>query len=779
MRLAIVIPWFGRDLKGGAEQFAWQIALRLAKRGHEVSVLTTCCRSHQDDWAINHWSPGKTQEPEGFAVHRFPVVSRDRASFDRVAGYLMGLNPRNLKPGVSPVSASDSKIFAQELIKSPELLDFLSEQREHFSRFIFLPYLYGPILDGVAIAGSRSILQPCLHDEAYAYLPEVADCFRQADRILFNSDGEMELAPRLFGPGIWAKSVVTGGGVEVDPVPASQADTRNGHNAELPQRYLLYLGRRDPGKNVPLLTRGFARFRAVRPNSKLRLLLAGPGSVDYSDSSASITDLGIVSDARKNELIHNSIALLQPSENESFSRVMMEAWMHGKPVAAHGDCLATATAVSKATGGWLAATEDDWAKLFVKIDRCPVNDLRELGANGQRYAANISDWDKVMDRYEAALLPNPAPVITQQLTPRVIHQVLPNLGFGDAISNHAIFIRDSLRAKGHTSEIYVRFIDPKVSHECTVFSPELIPDADAIIYHHSVGTELTPHVIAHRGPKLLIYHNITPADFFEPFSPAFAQILRDGREALHELAPSFPNSAGDSDYNAQELRACGFRDPKVLPIAVEPAKWAAAPDPNLMESLQDGRTNILFVGRISPNKKQDQLVEAFSYYLRLDPSARLILVGVAEDHDAYVAHVRSTIQTLELDDAVWMPGTLEDSQLAACYRTADLFWCMSEHEGFCVPLVEAMWFDVPILAYRSSAIPETLSGSGLMLTNKEDVRATAAAAHVLLSDAVLNKCVVRGQRQRRLQYLPCKIEPILFDLTERLAKILGHRMQSI
>src|SRR4051812_21596702 len=216
MKLAIVIPWFGRDLKGGAEQQAWQIAARLAARGHNVNVLTTCCRSHQDDWATNHLPAGETAEPEGFRVRRFPVTPRDRASFDRVCAPLMNMEREKLTPGASPIPADEASIFVNELIKSPELLEFLSAQRTRFDWFLFLPYLYGPVLHGISIVGERAILQPCLHDEAYAYLPQVADAFHLAARLLFNSDGEMELALRLFGPGIWRKSTVVGEGVEIE-----------------------------------------------------------------------------------------------------------------------------------------------------------------------------------------------------------------------------------------------------------------------------------------------------------------------------------------------------------------------------------------------------------------------------------------------------------------------------------------------------------------------------------------------------------------------------------
>ena len=769
MKLGIIIPWFGRELKGGAEQLTWQVATRLAERGHHVEVLTTCCRSHQDDWERNHLPDGLSMEREGFAVRRFPVAPRDRAAFDRVCGNLLSLEPARLKPGVPPVSAHDSSVFVNELIKSPALLEYLKAHKQEYRAFILLPYLYGPILQAIGILGDQAFLQPCLHDESYAYLPEVAEAFYRAERLLFNSEGELELALRLYGPGIWTRSIFVGAGVEVDIPPAAS----NGNaSPSLPhsERYLLYLGRKDAGKNVPLLLRAFARFRSVRPNSSLRLLLAGNGSLDLNGNHGA-HDLGLVSEEKKTELLRDCVALVQPSQNESFSRVMMEAWLHGKPVAAHARCSATAVPVRKAKAGWIADSEEDWARLFAEVDRTSDKGLRELGENGRRYAQVSADWGAVMERYEDALFQSETPSEPRSIERQrdtAINQFLPNLEYGDAISNHAIWIRDELRKLGFRSEIYVRYIDWRVAHECHAFSPEALHVSDAAIYHHSIGTELTPHLVEFTGPKCLIYHNITPAEFFLPYRPEFAAILAQGRADLCQLAGHFPISCGDSAYNALELAEAGFHEPGVLPIAVNPDKWSASPDTRLMDMLQDGRTNLLFVGRFAPNKKQDDLIVAFSHYLALDPDARLILVGKPEENDPYVTHLRQIVSSRGLEDSVLFTGSVTDPQLAAYYRTAHLFWSMSEHEGFCVPLIEAMWFDVPILAFKSSAVPQTLGDAALMFTAKNDLAAVAALARILVADSGLREKMIRTQRERRLVFVPAKIAFSLNDIVSRL-----------
>lgn len=765
MRLAIVIPWFGRDLRGGAEQHAWQLAARLTARGHAIDVLTTCCRSHQDDWATNHLPEGVVRETEGFSIRRFPVDPRDTAQFDRVCSALLKLDAAQLLPGVSPVRPQDSQIFTTELIRSRALLQYLDENKENYHRLIFLPYFYGPTVAGVEITKERAVLLPCLHDEAYAYLPDVAETFYRAGSILFISEGEQELAFRLFGPAIILKSTLAGAGVEIEAPVAFTTDAPGRY----PKKFVLYLGRKDPGKNVPLLVAAFRRFRAVRPNSELQLVLAGYGHVELYESDY-IIDAGLVTDSEKRELLITCVALAQPSQNESFSRVMMEGWLNCKPVAVHARCVATALAVERANGGWKAADERGWAQLFVDLDRLSSAELAELGRNGNAYARAMADWEDVIDHYERALSkPTVTPSIASRSRQRVsINQFLPNLTYGDAISNHALWIRQQLRDRGLKSEIYVRFIDDRVASECGKFSPKALRFSDAIIYHHSIGSEITPSVVAFDGPKCLIYHNITPAEFFEPYRPGFATILRQGRSELHTLANNFDVALGDSTFNTDELAECGFADAKVLPICVDPRKWDIAPDPELMRTLQDGRTNVLFVGRIAPNKRQEDLVLTFAHLRALNRETRLFLIGFFEGDDPYATYLRELIETLGLNDCVFLPGSVPDSQLAAYYRTASLFWSMSEHEGFCVPLIEAMWFDLPVLAYRSSAVPETVGHAAMLFPEKNSLTKMAEEAHALLTDETLRNRVLSAQRRERERFLPESVAPVLSRAIDRL-----------
>ncbi|MCW6037301.1 glycosyltransferase [Spirulina subsalsa FACHB-351] len=803
--IALVVPWWGQDLKGGAEQQAYQVATRLAQRGHKVEVLTTCCRAFPENWAVNHYPAGVKTEA-GLKVHRFPVNPRNAQAFDQVNSFLLKLPLEQLKIGVSPVSPTDSAIFAQENINSEALLKYLKKHQQHYHAFIFLPYLYGIILNGLPLVAERAYLQPCLHNEVYAYLPEIAQIVHKAKGLLFISEGEAQLAQHLYGPGILPKSIVAGAGVEI-PIQRDTPIEKIGKFSLKTHPFVLCLGRRDPTKNTDFLIQAYTTFKQKHPDSPLRLVLAGPGNSSYSDLTSGIIDLGLVEENQKTALLSHCQALFQPSRNESYSRVIMEAWFEQRPAAAHRDCLATSLAVSTAQGGWLASTLNEWAELFHKVDQATPQELSQYGQNGHQYAQNNAVWDKVMERYEIALgliqeeerekrkkerenpestslsSPYPTPLTSHlqmgwNFTPqassrksrqlKAIHQLLPNFSYGDAISNQALAIRNYLRSQGYSSEIFTRYVEEKVIKEIQLLPDKKLNPKAGLIYHHSIGSEVTPLALTHPGAKCLIYHNITPAEFFQPFDPKFAQLLAQGRQELPTLAQTFPIAVGDSAYNSSELAACGFREPSVLPIIINPAQWDISPDPHLMASLQDGYKNLLFVGRIAPNKKQDDLVQAFAHYLTLDPDARLILVGWGNKSEPYYCHLLNIIEELELKERVIITGKVNETQLLAFYRTAHLFWSMSEHEGFGVPLIESMWFDIPVLAYKSSAVPETLQGSGLMFTDKKDLVTIAALAKLLIHDLDLRDKVIRAQQQQRYRFLPTSIQTNLDTIIHKL-----------
>jgi glycosyltransferase involved in cell wall biosynthesis len=399
--VAVVAPWFGADLTGGAERLAWQVAQGLTERGHAIEVFTTCARSFASDWGVDAHSPG-THDEHGVQVRRFPGDQRAANAFDRANEILLG-RPRSFyrerTAAIEPDVAHD---FIASGINSTAAVDALRGELASFDAVLVLPYPYGLTLAAVQVARSRAMLQPCLHDEPYAYLPVVEEAFRSAGALLFNSPAERSLAYSLYGPAIALKSVTVGHWVEREPVPARLPQRIKGFRPA-DHRYVLYVGRRDATKNVELLVESFARFRRHCRMLTLELALVGPGTRSFDDARHGIRDLGLVDDAQKAALLGGALAVVQPSINESYSRSVMEGWNAGKPVAVNGRCAATAEVVRESGGGWLATTKSEWSALFEQLDGMPAAARELAGERGRRFLEEETSRERILDRYEDAI----------------------------------------------------------------------------------------------------------------------------------------------------------------------------------------------------------------------------------------------------------------------------------------------------------------------------------------------------------------------------------------
>jgi len=313
-----------------------------------------------------------------------------------------------------------------------------------------------------------------------------------------------------------------------------------------------------------------------------------------------------------------------------------------------------------------------------------------------------------------------------------VPQLLAALSYGDAISNEALAIQKHLREAGFESEIFAEKVHPRMSHLARplwkyreVSSPETV-----CLFHFSIGSASSR--LIYRAPDRLvsIYHNITPAGFFVGFHPHLAGLCYHGRRELAAFAPRTELALGDSEYNRRELEAAGYPRTAVLPIVLDFSRYERRPSPVVGRLYDDGRTNILFVGRIIPNKKIDDLIRTFAYYQRwFDPSSRLLLVGDTRGFERYLSRLQELVSSLGADGVVFT-GQVDDDDLYAYYRVADAFLCLSEHEGFCVPLQEAMHSGVPVIAYDAGAVAETLHGGGLLLDDKSPEKVAALLAEV-------------------------------------------------
>lgn len=334
---------------------------------------------------------------------------------------------------------------------------------------------------------------------------------------------------------------------------------------------------------------------------------------------------------------------------------------------------------------------------------------------------------------------------------RRIFQILPVIVSGDAVSNDARALERLLKGAGFRTGIYAESVDGRLPRRAAaeISSLPKLRDDDVLIYHASTGTHLNYDLRRLRGRKIVIYHNITPPEFFAGISPAAERIARFGYEGIRFLADYADYCICDSEYNRQQLIGMGYRCPmEVCPILIPYADYNVEADRKTLDRYRgDGWTNLLFIGRISPNKKQEDVIRAFARYSeKYNPKTRLILAGNADGMEAYREKLVECGRALGVEERVIITGKIPFEEILAYYRLADVLVCMSEHEGFCVPLVEAMHFRVPIVAYGAAAVPETLGKGGVLLEDKDPDRAADAIDRVM-RDAEVRRRMMEGQKE--------------------------------
>ena len=333
-----------------------------------------------------------------------------------------------------------------------------------------------------------------------------------------------------------------------------------------------------------------------------------------------------------------------------------------------------------------------------------------------------------------------------------IHQFVPSYAPRDAVGTHTRNVQSVLRGMGIASDLYVvesRGVKRGEVRYFRDFPGARDGEPTWLLYQLSTGSPMAGWLARRPEPKLVDYHNITPPEFYEEWEPGIAPELAEGRRQIPVLAPSTQLALADSTYNAGDLLRAGFRDVEVLPILIDLDEQVGTVDQAARDRLatakQGGGSDWLFVGRICPNKAQHDIIKAFAAYRRLyDPDARLHLVGTSSSHSYWTA-VTEFARSLGLGDAVNFAGSVSDAEKSAYYDAADVFVCLSEHEGFCVPLLEAFGHDVPVVAFASSAVPETLGDGGLLLDEKDPAIVAAAVQRVLTDGALRAQLVANGR----------------------------------
>ena len=324
-----------------------------------------------------------------------------------------------------------------------------------------------------------------------------------------------------------------------------------------------------------------------------------------------------------------------------------------------------------------------------------------------------------------------------------IHQVLATLGYGDAIGHEVLGIQRVLRTAGYESEIFVETADYRLE-PLTRDYRELVDHSHAdnlLLHHFSLGSKASRTAFALPDRMALIYHNITPPEYFVGVHRMLARQCFRGRRELRAYIDRCDLALGDSEFNRMDLEALGFRRTAVLPVVPDLSHLDGPADWLLADQFDDDWTNVVFVGRVIANKKIEDLIRFFHvYHTSFNPRSRLLIVGSYNGFERYLASLRQLIATLGTPHVQFI-GHVSDEQLVAFYEVADLFLCASEHEGFCVPLVEAFYKEVPVIAYAATAVPATMDGAGVLYSEKDPFKVAAlmdaASANVTIRSAII------------------------------------------
>lgn len=330
-----------------------------------------------------------------------------------------------------------------------------------------------------------------------------------------------------------------------------------------------------------------------------------------------------------------------------------------------------------------------------------------------------------------------------------IHQILNGFADGDAISTCARVLRDLARRRGFSSEIYAPagHVAPAVRGDCRPLEEYRGHSGDLVLHHYSIMSDAVARFLESPARRILVYHNITPAHFFRGFDDALATRLDDARRALPEIIRRVDACWAVSEFNAAELRDAGAAHVDVFPLVFDPAPLDAPPDPDVLNRFKVRLTTFLSVGRIAPNKRLETLIEAFYWYHRtINPFSRLVIVGSDRSCPKYHAMLRMLAGDFDLAN-VCFEGFASPKGLPTYYRCADVFISTSEHEGYCLPLLEAMYCGVPVIAHAIGGMPEAMGGAGVLYHGMKPAE-LAVLMHEVAHNGNLRREILESQRRR-------------------------------
>lgn len=383
-KIAFVTPWYGEGISGGAEMELRGISSHMKEAGEEIEILTTCVKDFNSDWNVNYHKSGTTIE-NGLTVRRFPVKKRNVKKFDEVNFKLMN----NIS-----ITPEEEHIYIEEMVNSPQLYEYIKEKRDEYGAFIYIPYMFGTTYYGIQQCPEKSVMIPCFHDESYIYLDIYKNVFEHMAGMIYHAKAEKDLANRVFELGEVAQAVL-GEGLDMNWHGDAEAFIKK---YDMREPFVLYAGRKDAGKNVDVLIRYFCEYKKRNAN-QLKLVLIGGGKIHIpEDGKKHIIDLGFVPIQDKYDAYAAAAFLCQPSTHESFSLVIMESWLAGRPVLVHEQCEVTKSFAIE-TGGGLYFNDffdfEGCVNYFLNHER----KAEQMGKGGCQYVKEHFSWNVIVDRY--------------------------------------------------------------------------------------------------------------------------------------------------------------------------------------------------------------------------------------------------------------------------------------------------------------------------------------------------------------------------------------------
>ncbi len=361
----------------------------------------------------------------------------------------------------------------------------------------------------------------------------------------------------------------------------------------------------------------------------------------------------------------------------------------------------------------------------------------------------------------------------------VIHQLVHTLSYGDAISGEVIALRRAFHELGWDSEIYSINTHPHyqgLTRDYRDFSQDF---SGKVILHLSLGSPLSALYLGlEQAERVMIYHNLTPPEWFAGVNPRIVRDITQGLGELPDICRVSDLIIADSVFNARELDTYGVHA-QVLPLPVDPARWSEPANSGIKALLAgDPVVHLLHVGRLAPNKCVEDIIKVF-YFLRhhVSPQAKLWLVGIDIDTEVYSFSLKRLARELEVDDAVQFVGSLSDSEVRALYEGASVYICMSEHEGFCVPLIEAMHFGLPVIAFDASAVADTVGSGGIIVQEKRHAEIAELVAKVAADGDLREQMQIAGKKRvAQLSYDNFKVAvKDIFSTDIKSQRLIGQR----